>query len=132
MHAHAQQILFFKLLFNVKLIYSIQVLGPWLRGNRPFFSSVVGQRKGPSGANTPPVHGVKKCLESCSSYHTVLSSYQLTTTPIFHLFHSSFSMSRLGTYFNTQCHLLLSSCCSHCAVLSVCLCILLDLQNKTT
>ena len=28
-YAH-QQILFFKLIFNVKLIYSIQVLGPWL------------------------------------------------------------------------------------------------------
>jgi hypothetical protein len=27
------------------------------------FSSVVGQRKGPSGANAPPVHGIKKCLE---------------------------------------------------------------------
>jgi hypothetical protein len=54
--------LFFKLIFNVKLIYSIQVLGPWLWGNRPFFSSVVGQRKGPSGANAPPVHGIKKCL----------------------------------------------------------------------
>jgi hypothetical protein len=51
-----------KLLFNVKLIYSIQVLGPWLWGNRPFFSSVVGQMKGPSGANAPPVHGIKKCL----------------------------------------------------------------------
>jgi hypothetical protein len=63
-NAHDQQILFFKLLFNVKLIYSIQVLGPWLWGNRPFFSSVVGQRKGPSGANAPPVHGIKKCLEN--------------------------------------------------------------------
>jgi hypothetical protein len=40
----------FKLLFNVKLIHSIQVLGPWLWGNRPFFL-VVGQRKGPSGVN---------------------------------------------------------------------------------
>jgi hypothetical protein len=55
---------FFFKLFNVKLIYSIQVLGPWLWGNKPFFSSVVGQRKGPSGANAPPVHGIKKCLES--------------------------------------------------------------------
>jgi hypothetical protein len=27
----------FKLLFNVKLIYSIQVLGPWIWGNRPFY-----------------------------------------------------------------------------------------------
>jgi hypothetical protein len=24
----------------------------------------VGQRKGPSGANAPPVHGIKKCLVS--------------------------------------------------------------------
>ena len=58
-----QQILFFKLLFNVKLIYSIQVLGPWLWGQLAIFSSlVVGQRKGPIGANAPPVHGIKKCL----------------------------------------------------------------------
>jgi hypothetical protein len=54
--------LFFKLLFNVNLD-SIQVIGPWLWGNRSFFSLVVGQRKGPSGANAPPVHGIKKCLE---------------------------------------------------------------------
>jgi hypothetical protein len=53
---------FLKRLFNVKLIYSIQVLGPWLWGNMPFFSSVVGQWKGPSGANAPPLH-IKKCLE---------------------------------------------------------------------
>jgi hypothetical protein len=64
-YAHQQlQILFFKLIFNVKLIHSIQVLGPWLWGNRPFFfSSVVGQRKGPSGENAPPVHGIKKGLD---------------------------------------------------------------------
>ena len=61
-YAH-QQILFFKRLFNVKLVYLIQVLGPWLWGNRPFFSSVVGQRKGPSGANAPPLNGIKKCLD---------------------------------------------------------------------
>jgi hypothetical protein len=24
---------------------------------------VVGQRKGPSGENSPPVHGIKKCLD---------------------------------------------------------------------
>ena len=35
-YAH-QQILFFKLLFNVKLIYTIQVIGPWLEGKWPFF-----------------------------------------------------------------------------------------------
>jgi hypothetical protein len=34
-----QQILFFKLLFNVKLIYSIQVLGPCLWGLGLFFFS---------------------------------------------------------------------------------------------
>ena len=60
-----QQILFFELLFNVKLIYSIKVLGPWLWGNRPFFFFSVGQRKGPSGPNAPPVHGIKKCLGAC-------------------------------------------------------------------
>ena len=33
-----QQILFLiKLLFNFKLIYSIQVIGPWLWGNRQAF-----------------------------------------------------------------------------------------------
>jgi hypothetical protein len=37
-YAH-QQILFFTFPLNVKLVYSIQVLGPWLWGNRPFFSS---------------------------------------------------------------------------------------------
>ena len=71
-YAQYQQILFLKLLFNVKLIYSIQVLGPWLWGNRLFFSSVVGQRKGsshPSGANAPPVHGIKKCLDSQARTH---------------------------------------------------------------
>jgi hypothetical protein len=26
----------------------------------------VGQRKGPSGANAPPVHGIKKCLDPSS------------------------------------------------------------------
>jgi hypothetical protein len=65
----------FKLLLNVKLIYSIQVLGAcMLWGNRPFFSSVVGQRKGPSGENFPPVHGIKKCLDvsvNCITVYTV-------------------------------------------------------------
>jgi hypothetical protein len=63
-YAH-QQILVFKLLFNVKLIYSIQVLGPWLWGNRPlyifFFSG--GAKEGAQCGNAPPVHGIKKCLE---------------------------------------------------------------------
>jgi hypothetical protein len=44
-----QQILFFELFFNVKLIYSIQVLGPWLLGNRPFFLQWWGREKGPVG-----------------------------------------------------------------------------------
>ena len=59
----------FKLLFNVKLIYSIQVLGPWLWGNRSFFGAIgpVGQRKGSSGANAPPVYGIKKFLEQRSN-----------------------------------------------------------------
>jgi hypothetical protein len=63
-YAH-QQILFFKRLFNVKLIYSIQVLYIALASGAigHFFPSVVGQRKGPSGANAPPLHGIKKCLD---------------------------------------------------------------------
>ena len=67
-HTMSIQIYNFKVLFNVKLIYSIQVLGPWLWGNGSFFSSVVGQRKGPSGANAPPVHGIKKCLGSSCTF----------------------------------------------------------------
>jgi hypothetical protein len=38
--------LFFKLIFNVKLIYSIQVLGPWLWGDRPFFFFSGGAKEG--------------------------------------------------------------------------------------
>jgi hypothetical protein len=36
---------------------------------------VVGQRKGPSGANAPPVHGIKKCLDRsiyCTLVYIVL------------------------------------------------------------
>jgi hypothetical protein len=47
-YAH-QQILFFKLLFNVKLIYSTQVLGPWLWGIGHFFLQWWGRGKGPVG-----------------------------------------------------------------------------------
>jgi hypothetical protein len=36
--------------------------GPGFGAIGHFFSSVVGQRKGPSGANAPPLHGIKKCL----------------------------------------------------------------------
>ena len=39
----------------------------WLSGNRPFFSLVVGQRKGPSGANVPAVHGIKNALYTLHS-----------------------------------------------------------------
>jgi hypothetical protein len=62
-YAH-QQILIFKLnILYVKLIYSIQVLGPsWLWGNRPFFFFSGGAEEGPSRENAPPVHGIKKCL----------------------------------------------------------------------
>jgi hypothetical protein len=37
-------------------------LGPGFGAIGHFFSSVVGQRKGPSGANAPPLYGIKKCL----------------------------------------------------------------------
>jgi hypothetical protein len=58
-----QQILFLKLIFNVKLIYSMQVLGPWIWGNMPFFFFNGGAEEGASGANAPPFHCIKKCLE---------------------------------------------------------------------
>jgi hypothetical protein len=51
-YAH-QQILFFKLLFNVKLIYSIQVLGPWLWGNRPFVFFSGGAEEGAQWGKCP-------------------------------------------------------------------------------
>jgi hypothetical protein len=45
--------LFFKLLFNVKLIHSIQVLGPWLWGNRPFFFFSGGAGEGAQWGQMP-------------------------------------------------------------------------------
>jgi hypothetical protein len=42
--------LFFKLLFDVKLIYSIQVLGSWLWGSRLFFF-FSGGAKLPNGSS---------------------------------------------------------------------------------
>ena len=48
-----QQILFFKRLFNVKLAYSIQVLGPWLWGNRPFFFFSGGAEEGAQWGKCP-------------------------------------------------------------------------------
>ena len=47
-YAQNQQILFLKLLFNVKLIYSIQVLGPWLWAIG-FFLLWRGRERGPLG-----------------------------------------------------------------------------------
>ena len=38
-------------------------LGPLPWGNNPFFSPVVGQRKGPSRANDPSVQGIKNALK---------------------------------------------------------------------
>jgi hypothetical protein len=54
---------------------------------------VVGQRKGPSGANAPPVHGIKKCLVesfavihlrgvSTNNYISILFSYYIHSTEI--------------------------------------------------
>jgi hypothetical protein len=45
--------LFFKRFFNVKLVYTIQVIGPWLWGKK---------LKGPSEVNDPPVHGIKNAV----------------------------------------------------------------------
>jgi hypothetical protein len=69
-YAH-QQILFLKLHFNVKLIYSIQVIGPWLWGNRPFFFFSGWAEEEARGTNAPPIHGFKKCLvkESNATYY---------------------------------------------------------------
>jgi hypothetical protein len=52
-------------LFNVKLVSqyrSYRDLALEFREIGHFFS-VVGQRKGPSGANASPVHCIKECLE---------------------------------------------------------------------
>jgi hypothetical protein len=51
-YAH-QQILFFKRLFNVKLVYSIQVLGLWLWDNRPFFFYSGGAEAGAQWGKCP-------------------------------------------------------------------------------
>jgi hypothetical protein len=39
-----------------------------------------GQRKGPSGANAPPLHGIKKCLENLSSLLFKLSANKNLST----------------------------------------------------
>ena len=43
----------FRLLFNVKLIYSTQVLGPWLWGNGPFFFFSGGAEEGAQWGKCP-------------------------------------------------------------------------------
>jgi hypothetical protein len=43
----------FKLLFNVKLIYSIQLIGPWLWGNRPFVFLSGGAEEGAQWGKCP-------------------------------------------------------------------------------
>ena len=43
--------LFFKLVFNVKLVYSIQVIGLW--GNRPFFFFSGGAEEGAQWGKFP-------------------------------------------------------------------------------
>ena len=68
-YAH-QQILFFKRLFNVKLIYSIQVLGPWLWGNRPLFFLSGGAEEGAQWGKSP-LHGIKKCIAGKSIFKLV-------------------------------------------------------------
>ena len=57
-----QQTLFFKLLFNVKLILNTGPKALALE-HRPFLVRG-GTEEGPaySGANAPPVHGMKKCF----------------------------------------------------------------------
>ena len=40
--------------------------GPGFGAIGYIFSSVVGQRNGPSGANAPPVHGIKNALGTCA------------------------------------------------------------------
>ena len=61
-----QQILFFNLNFFSMLNSFTQYrsLGPGFGAIGHFFSSVARQRKGPGGANAPPVHGIKKCLDA--------------------------------------------------------------------
>jgi hypothetical protein len=43
----------FKRLFNVKLIYSIQILGPWLWGNKPFVFFSGGAEEGAKWGKCP-------------------------------------------------------------------------------
>jgi hypothetical protein len=36
----------------------------------------MGQRKGPSGANAPPVHGIKKCLDYTNMHLKTSETYK--------------------------------------------------------
>jgi hypothetical protein len=65
-----------KLLFNVKLIYSIQILGPWRWGNKPFFFFSGGAEEGAQWGKCPPVHGLKKCL-GCECLHLLRSMIKI-------------------------------------------------------
>jgi hypothetical protein len=56
--------LFFKGFFS--MLNSFTQYRSWGPGFGAISSLVVGQRKGPSEANVPPVHGIKKCLETYS------------------------------------------------------------------
>jgi hypothetical protein len=60
---------------------------------------VVGQRKGPSGANAPPVHGIKKCLETSgrNSCHAQLEKIYCFT----YKFHTASRLVNL-TYKNSK------------------------------
>ena len=72
-----------KLINSIKLIYSIMSYGPGFGAIGHFLSSVVGHRKGPSGANDPPVHGIKKCLGSFADIMWILLVF--TSSLIIHL-----------------------------------------------
>jgi hypothetical protein len=66
-YAH-QQILFFKRLFNVKLIYSIQVLGPWLWGIRPFFFLSGGAEEGAQWGKCPTTYTGRSKRGRCTYF----------------------------------------------------------------
>ena len=69
---------FFKRLFIVKLVYSIQVLGPWLWGNSPFFFFNGGAEEGAQWGKCPPLHGIKTCLACSLMWHASLKGLYST------------------------------------------------------
>jgi hypothetical protein len=72
-YAH-QQILFFKRLFNVKLVYSIQVLVPWLWSNRPLFFFSGGAEEGAQWGKCPMHHSMVLKNSLCMELHVPLST----------------------------------------------------------